>query len=148
MIKETKVGKLLGVLIDNKLTWGPHIESVNTKVLLSLGGISCLAELTLGENLLTIRRIFQAAIILRISYSSSVWYTQYGYGETSHKKSHFKKLEVLQSKAAQIIISSFRATSIPALSIKAYFILMHYMLDKLVIESALQIAETLFYNLL
>lgn len=38
IINGAKVGKLLGVLVDNKLTWGPHIESVNAKVLLSLGG--------------------------------------------------------------------------------------------------------------
>ena len=55
---------------------------------------------------------------------------------------------MLQSKAARIITSAFRATSIPALNIEAYLTPMHHTLDKLVIESALQIAETLLYNLL
>ncbi len=55
---------------------------------------------------------------------------------------------MLQSKAAWMIISSFRATSIFALSIKVYFIAMQHIPDKLVIESELQIAETSFYNLL
>lgn len=54
---------------------------------------------------------------------------------------------MLQSKAARIIIGAFRATTIPALNIEAYLIPMHHTLDKLVIESALQIAETPLYNL-
>lgn len=55
---------------------------------------------------------------------------------------------MLQSKAARIITGAFRATSIPALNIEAYLTPMHHTLDKLVIESALRIAETPLYNLL
>ena len=55
---------------------------------------------------------------------------------------------MLQSKAARIVTGAFRATSIPALNIEAYLTPMHHTLDKLVIESALRIAETPLYNLL
>ena len=114
--------------------------------MLSLGGLSCLAGSTWGANLLTIHRILQAVIIPQITYYASIWYIPHG--ERGHKKSHLKKLEMLQSKAARIITGAFRATSIPALNIEAYLTPMHHTLDKLVIESALQIAETPLYNLL
>ena len=93
IIKGAKVGRLLGVLIDNKLSWGPHIEFINTKVLLSLGGLSCLAGSTWGGSLLTICRIFQAVIIPQITYCASVWYIPHG--KKGHKKLHLKKLKML-----------------------------------------------------
>lgn len=44
IMKRAKVGRLLGILVYNKLSWRPYIESINTKVLFSLGELLCLAE--------------------------------------------------------------------------------------------------------
>lgn len=54
---------------------------------------------------------------------------------------------MLQSKAAQIIPKAFKTTSILTLNIEVYLTPMHHTIDKLVIKSVLQIAETPLYNL-
>lgn len=39
-IKAKPKAKYLGVLLDNKLTWKPHIESIKSKVTKSVGALA------------------------------------------------------------------------------------------------------------
>ena len=62
--------KYLGVLIDQHLSWKPHIQQVNIKVAKSLGIIAKMRHFVPGNILLN---IFHAFISPRISYGLLNW---------------------------------------------------------------------------
>ena len=65
-IKREKVTRFLGILIDENLTWKPHIESANTKVSKSIG------------VLYRIRNLLNKALMKQLYYSFTQSYLNYG----------------------------------------------------------------------
>ena len=53
---------------------------------------------------------------------------------------------MIQTRAARLIIGAFRATSIPALDIEVYILLVKYLLNKLSNKTVLRLAASLLYN--
>jgi len=84
--------KLLGVTLDQHLTFGPHIDSVVNKCQ-GLLGILAKATPYLPKDLLKL--LYTALIRSHMEYCSSVF--------SSSAKTHLKKLDVIQRKAARII---------------------------------------------
>jgi len=86
-----KTVKLLGVTLDQHLTFGPHIDNVANKYQ-GLLGILARAASHLPKELLKL--MYTALIRSHMEYCSLI---------SSAAKRHLKKLDVIQRKAARII---------------------------------------------
>ena len=92
-IQESNYGKFLGITIDNKLTWGEHVENVIRKLRSGLGALKlCKNFLPSTEKIL----VYNALFTSHLQYSLSVW------GSMISKKNH-KRLQVLQNRAIRLV---------------------------------------------
>lgn len=69
-LEEKSSAKYLGIIIDSKLTWKPHIDYVNTKL---AKGIGLLAKLRHFIPPTLIRNLFNAFIQPHIDYGLTAW---------------------------------------------------------------------------
>ena len=86
----------LGVIIDDTLSWLPHINYVCKKVAPKIGALTCIRYLVPTDILHT---IFNSTILPIIDYTSTVW------GHCGDNK--LKKLQKYQNRAARIITNNF-----------------------------------------
>lgn len=86
--------KYLGVILDSKLTWKNHIESMANRAMGAL--VSLYALLNRRSKLDPLRkiRLYKAVIRPTMTYASSVW------GYAAH--SHVNKLQVIQNKVLRM----------------------------------------------
>ena len=92
-IEKTDQIKYLGVIIDSKLNWKPHIDYIKKKI---SSGCWALYKLKNFLNKQILKQIYYGLIHQRLQYCVSCW----GGGST---KSDLNKLEVLQRKAMRNI---------------------------------------------
>ena len=138
IIKPGTTGRLLEVILDSKLRWNNHIESVKTKAMISLGAIARLSGSTWGGNFTSLRQLYRGVVIPQISYACSLWYIPMG--EKGHRKSYVQMLQSVQTKVARIITGAFKATSLPALDVEGYLLPLHLQLEKLAGDAVLRLA--------
>ena len=94
--------KCLGVMIDENLTWHEHIDYVCRKVIASLSMLRRVRSF-LGERDLTL--LYNCLIQSQLDYCCEVWGLRFD--------THIHKLEVLQKRAARMILNaSFYTPSI------------------------------------
>ena len=95
--------QFLGVIIDEHLTWKPHLESVCTKVSRGVGVI-CRLRCILPEPIL--RTLYTSIVLPYLTYCNVAWGNAF--------KIHTDKLKVLQKKTVRLITNStFRHPSKP-----------------------------------
>ena len=91
-ISEVETTKFLGVIIDNRLNWKHHIDSICNKVSKNIGII------------LTARRVFNKNTLLSLYYSFIYPYFTYCiHVWGSAYKTRLQKLQILQKKIIRII---------------------------------------------
>ena len=91
-ISEVNETKFLGVIIDNKLNWSPHIMHISKKIAKGIGIILKARKVVDNEKLFSLYSTF---IYPYLNYCIHVW------GKTYDK--HLHHLIVLQNKAIRII---------------------------------------------
>lgn len=102
-IENVTVQKVLGVYIDNTLTWDYQITSVCKKINTK---ISLLKQINLFLNEDMKRMFYNAYIIPCFDYCCSVW------GKGVHSKGNINKIVKLQKRTARIILQrDFRESS-------------------------------------
>ena len=92
--------KFLGLIMDKKLTWQPHIDHVKNKISGGLYAINKSKHILRQHNLLT---LYYSLIHPYINYGLILW--------GSASKCHLKKISVMQNKAVRAITSSGYRTS-------------------------------------
>ena len=92
-IKKTHNQKLLGVHIDDKLSWSSHIDNLCSTI---SSKISLLRQLSKYVSIDVQKKFYQGYILPLIDYGSVVW------GTTS--ASNLDKISKLQKRAARIIL--------------------------------------------
>ena len=65
--------RYLGVLIDNKLTWGPHVNKATTKALRRLQDIRKFCGTFWGTHPSIIHRLISGAVLPILYYASPIW---------------------------------------------------------------------------
>lgn len=113
--------RYLGLTIDTKLKWKPHINQIQAKASRSVQALSSLAGSTWGMRLKDIRQVYQAVVIPQIFYACSAWGVNKTTGD-GYTKELVKSLNSIQAKAARIIGGAFKATSIPALNVETHLL--------------------------
>ena len=94
VIQQVEEVKLLGVIIDNKLSWDKHIQRVVTKMGNALSIIKRCAKY-LTHTLA--KQVIQALALSNLDYCSIVW--------SSTSCGNIKKLQLVQNRAARVALS-------------------------------------------
>jgi ribonuclease HI len=137
-VKPVTKCRILGLILDSKLSWDSHIECIEAKTTRSLGALGSLAGSTWGTSYKGLRQIYQATILPQITYAASIWYAPTSAG-VQHRRRAIRKLEAVQRKAARIITGAYRTVSGPALDVEAYLLPLQLHLDKITAETYLRI---------
>ena len=103
--------KLLGVIIDDKLSWQPHINDLLTKCFQALNILKSICRVWWGADPLTCLMLYKALVRSRIDYSSFLF--------ANTADSRWKKVERIQNSALRLILGAFPSTPIPALQAEA-----------------------------
>lgn len=93
-IKQVSHSKMLGVSIDNHLSWAKHIDEISKKVSSGIGVLRRVRDFVDRETLIS---IYNALIRPHFGYCSEVW-DNLGQGLS-------KRLQILQNRAARIILN-------------------------------------------
>jgi Reverse transcriptase (RNA-dependent DNA polymerase)/Endonuclease-reverse transcriptase len=103
-IRWVKTQKLLGVYIDNTLSWIPHLDYVLNRAKRSLFMSRALASKTWGISPYQMYWIYKAMIIPRITFSCIVWWKK------TELKCYADKLNSIQRMAALMICGAPNST--------------------------------------
>jgi hypothetical protein len=66
--------KALGVLVDSKLRWGPHIMKIQDKAKSKVAAMGRLVASTWGASYGRARQIYTTIVRPTITYGSSTWH--------------------------------------------------------------------------
>ncbi|XP_053392258.1 uncharacterized protein LOC128554947 [Mercenaria mercenaria] len=107
-LTRVKQSKVLGVVLDEKLTFNQHVQYTETKVLRALGLLSCVAksEKVSPQNMI---KLYQSLIVPYLEYASSVWQTS----------TSVQILEKVQRKGLMICLGAMGTSSCESLEIQS-----------------------------
>ena len=91
--------KVLGVTVNNKLSFSDHVEDMLTKCSRTLFALKTLRSHGMPDNAL--QNVFQATVLAKLSYASSAWW---GYTNACDRE----RIEAFLKRSAR---SRFSATS-------------------------------------
>lgn len=66
--------KILGVMVDTQLKWGPHIDLIDTKVSARRHNFKVISHSQMGPPLLQMRQLYMAKIMPIFAYGCGAWY--------------------------------------------------------------------------
>lgn len=111
IVKPTASAKLLGVYLDSQLRFADHLVQIDKKCTKSLQAISALGRSKWGLRLADKRLIYNACIVPRALYASSVWMSPDTHGAKAIRKRQLRILTAIQRRAAHGISGAFRKVS-------------------------------------
>jgi ribonuclease HI len=133
--------RLLGLIVDSKLSWNQHVKHIQAKATKSLGALASLAGSTWGTGYQGLRQIYNAVVVPQLLYGCSAWFAP-----TADRKKYMvtnvEKLASIQHRAARIITGAFRATSKPALDVEAFSTPMRLRLEREAIHAYMRIVSS------
>jgi hypothetical protein len=110
---------LLGVTLDTRLTFIPHVESVVAKGLKAAGCLARIASCTKGISFEYTRQLVIVCVLTRTDYASSIWYQPGG------SKDKVSALNRVQRVSAKLIAGGFKNTALEALKCEAFLLPTH-----------------------
>lgn len=111
------VVKILGILVDDKLKWGPHIKATAAKASSQMASLTRLAASTWGASFQRARHVYSAVVRPVLSYGCAVWHTPEGI--TGAKKTAVKPLEKVQNAGLRAITGAYKTTEVQVLEHEA-----------------------------
>ena len=124
--------KYLGVLIDYKLSWKNHVDSIALKISKTIGLLSKLRHFVPYHTLVN---IYNSLITPYLRYGLIVW------GQAS--KTHLNKLLILQKRALRFIYFSDRRDHAIPLFLNAHILPINFMHYKLLAETMHDVSNDL-----
>ena len=109
VVKETK---FLGLLLDNKLTFLPHIKSLKTKCLKALDILKVLSSAKWGADSTVLLQLYRALIRSKLDYGSMV------YG--SARKSYVQLLDTIHHQGLRLALGAFRTSPVQSLYVEGH----------------------------
>jgi hypothetical protein len=107
--------RVLGLLLDSKLSWKAHIDAVNQKMKTQMYALSRTATSTWGATLEKARQIYLAVIRPAVSYGAALWHRP-----GTKPKGPVAKLQKHQNSGLRQVLGAFKATPIRQLETEAY----------------------------
>jgi len=99
--------KMLGVILDNHMTWKPHVDYLLEKSTKSLNLMRCISGSAWGSNKDTLLILYKSIILSYLDYCC------FTYADSSY--SNIKRLDSIQYKALLLVTGGMKGTSLKAL---------------------------------
>lgn len=113
LIKPVETARFLGVWLDRKLRWGPHLQQIRRKLSTQVLALTKITGSVWGCSLAQARHVYTAVIRAALAYGASAFHTP---TTDNHKPQGIaKQLGPLQSQCLRAVAGAYRATPIRAL---------------------------------
>jgi hypothetical protein len=115
--------RVLGVWIDPRLSWGPHVKEVLVKMETHTNALMRTTASTWGATFARARQIYTAVVRPALAYGSSVWHSPRGLGSEGGQQGPAgpaAKLARIQNKCLRTVAGAYRATPVPVLETETY----------------------------
>lgn len=125
----------LGLWIDGKVRWGPHIKEIQTKMgFTETMALTKVAASTWGATLNKAKQVYTAVIRPAMTYGAPAWHLS---KEPSGEKSvgPVAQLATLQNKCLKAITGAYKATHSKVLGAESGVIPLDIYLDQVVLRS-------------
>lgn len=125
--------RVLGVQLDSRLRWRPHLRQIEAKLVTRQKAAQIIAGSTWGSSTGASKRIYSAVSRSVMSHGAAAWYTS---AEVKgHRKGVDTKLRSIQGRALRQATGAYRATATEALQVETNTIPIDTHLKKLVQRS-------------
>jgi len=124
--------RVLGLYVDTKLRWGPHIAQVKARAANQARAIKCMAGSTWGATFERCRTVYSMVVRPMLTFAAPIWHQPSGTPEAT--KGHAKKLAVVQNDCLRTVLGAFRATPVPILEAESIISPIDLQLDRLVLR--------------
>ena len=101
--------KFLGLVLDDRLTWRPHLKSLKSSCTRKLDLLKCLSKLSWGADRWTLLLLYRALIRSKIDYGAVVY--------QSAKRTTLSMIDPVHNAALRLCTGAFRSS--PVISIYA-----------------------------
>ena len=108
----SKSPRLLGVILDRQLTFGPHVDHVAKEATKKLRILSSLAQSDWGWRKNDLKMLYTTFALSKMMYGASSW-------QSWCSDTQVKRLETVQNKALRVINGQYRSTPLEALRLEA-----------------------------
>ncbi|CUA67582.1 putative RNA-directed DNA polymerase from transposon BS [Rhizoctonia solani] len=145
VITPVKSHTLLGVIMDQTLTWREQCDKALAKGQKWAGQLNRLARMSYGASATTARRLYSSIAIPRFTYAADVWYTPVTAGPGKRKTGSAgfaSRLARIQSSAARAILGAMRSTPVASLDAHLDLLPMHILLNEACQRAAIRLAAT------
>src|SRR5436189_575749 len=132
--------KMLGVILDTRLNWKPHVTTVRAKLTTTVQAINRLTASTWGATHKRGQQLYKTSVRPVITYGSSVWHTPEGI--TGHSKPNLAKLATFQNECLRRITGAYKATPIPELQHEAGIPAIDTQIEAQILSSQISQAST------
>ena len=132
-VKPETAIRVLGLHIDGKLKWGPHVKKVRAKMASQGLASSMVAASTWGATLNKARQVYSAVVRPAMTYAAATWHTPRGLRDFNGTNS--KHLGVIQNGCLRKVLGAYRATSVNVLEAEAEIAPMQTTLDMAVLRN-------------
>lgn len=110
-IEQADTIKLLGVLLDYRLEWLPHISDLKTRCQAPLNLMRTICGKTWGAQREVLLRIYKALIRSKLDYAAIVY--------ASAKESHLRRLDPVHNAGIRLATGAFRSSPVDSLYAEA-----------------------------
>ncbi|HIP82064.1 MAG TPA: reverse transcriptase-like protein, partial [Desulfocapsa sulfexigens] len=110
-IKVVKEVKFLGLLLDSKLSFIPHIKALKTKCLKALDLLKVISSTKWGGDEQTLLHLYRSLVRSKLDYGSII------YG--SARPSYIKQLDTVHHQGLRLCLGAFRTSPVESLYVEA-----------------------------
>lgn len=114
--------KFLGIILDKKLTFEPHIKHIIAKSMAGLNIMRCMAGVSWGADPKTLAMLYKAIVRSHFDYSTLAYVNSV----------HVNKLNIIQNKALRIISGAMCSTPIRAMEVETKILPLHLRRQKII----------------
>ena len=102
--------RVLGLYIDSKLRWGPHIAQLKARAATQTRAISCIAGSTWGGTLEKCRLVYSMVVRLMLTFAAPIWHQPKGTSEASNTPA--RTLAVIPNQCLRTVLGACKATPV------------------------------------
>ena len=111
--------RILDVLLDTKLRWGPHIRRTSDRALQQSRALTAVSASTWGASFERARLVYNTVVRPSLTYGSTVWAPLEGTLRPANRQWIGEPLERVQQRCLRTVTGAFKATSRQALEKEA-----------------------------
>ena len=109
--------RILGIHLDSKLKWGPHVNLTAAKAASHMASITRLTKSTWGATFAKARQIYAAVVRPVLAYGCPVWFSLGD--ERANRNKLIYPLQTVQNKCLRTITGAYKTTNVQVLEHEA-----------------------------